>query len=241
MQRSFSNVGNTERKRQEESTMQFNTPTPITAVLDIPVGRIQFIAADRADTTVEVLPANAAKSRDVKAARQTTVEYRDGVLRIAAAPAANRILGSSGSVEVTVQLPAGSGVQAKAAAAEFRGVGRLGEVAFDGAHGQVEIDEAAGVRLTAHVGDVTIGRLAGPAQISTAKGDIRIAEAERGALVLRTQAGDVQVDAARGVCAALDAGTAHGRIHNALENTGGAPALNIHATTSHGDITARSL
>ena len=34
----------------------FDTPTPISAVLDIPAGRIQFIAADRADTAVEILP-----------------------------------------------------------------------------------------------------------------------------------------------------------------------------------------
>ena len=40
---------------------KFDTPTPISAVLDIAAGRIQFIAADRADTTVEVLPMNAAK------------------------------------------------------------------------------------------------------------------------------------------------------------------------------------
>ncbi|GAA4233049.1 hypothetical protein FHR32_004333 [Streptosporangium album] len=39
---------------------KFDTPTPVTAVLDIPAGRIQFIAADRADTTVEVLPATTA-------------------------------------------------------------------------------------------------------------------------------------------------------------------------------------
>ena len=156
---------------------KFDTPAPITAVLDIPAGRIQFIAADRADTTVEVLPANASKSRDVKAAEQTTVAYGDGVLRIEAPAAKNQILGPSGSVEVTVQLPAGSRVEAKAAGAEFRGVGRLGDVAFEGAHGAVKIDEAASVRLTAVDGDVAVGRLTGPAEISTQKGDIHIAEA----------------------------------------------------------------
>ena len=170
---------------------KFDTPAPISAVLDIPAGRIQFIAADRADTTVEVLPANASKSRDVKAAEQTTVDYGDGVLRIEAPAAKNQILGPSGSVEVTVQLPAGSRVEAKAAAAEFRGVGRLGDVAFEGAHGSVKLDEAASARLTALAGDVTVGRLGGPAEISTQKGDIRIAEAVRGTVVLRTQTGDI--------------------------------------------------
>ncbi|WP_406311484.1 DUF4097 domain-containing protein [Streptosporangium sp. NBC_01639] len=220
---------------------KFDTPTPISAVLDIPAGRVRFIAADRADATVEVLPADASKSRDVKVAQQTTVEYRDGVLRIEAS-AKNQLLGASGSIEVTVQLPAGSHVEAKAASAEFRAVGRLGDVAFEGAHGQIKLDEAASIRVTTVAGDVSIGRLGGPAQISTGKGDIRITEAVRGTVVLRTEAGEVSIGAAAGVSASLDAGTSYGRIHNALKNTDGtAAALTIHATTAYGDITARSL
>ncbi|MET9467283.1 DUF4097 family beta strand repeat-containing protein [Streptomyces sp. NPDC006544] len=221
---------------------KFTTPAPIAAVLDIPAGRIRFIAADRADTTVEVLPADAAQGRDVRAAEQTTVDYRDGVLRIEASPAKNRILGSSGRVEVTVQLPAGSRVEAKAAAAELRGVGRLGDVTFEGAQGAVKLDETASARLTLLAGDVSVGRLGGPAEISTQKGDLRITEAMGGTVTLRTEHGAISVGAARGASATLDADTAYGRIHNALRNTDGAAAgLNIHATTSYGDITARSL
>ena len=221
---------------------KFDTTAPISAVLDIPAGRIRLIAADRTDTTVEVLPANASKGRDVKAAEQTTVEYADGVLRVSAAPAKNRILGNSGSVEVTIQVPTGSRVEGKAGAAEFRAVGRFGDIAFEGAYDAIKIDEAASLRLTAVAGDVTVGRLGGPAEISTAKGDIRIDEAVRGTVLLRTAMGDVSVGAAAGVSASLDAGTAYGRIANSLQNTEGASAaLNIHATTAYGDITARSL
>jgi DUF4097 and DUF4098 domain-containing protein YvlB len=218
---------------------KFDTPTPITVVLDIPAGRVQFIAADRADTVVEVLPADASKSRDAKVAEQTKVEYGDGVLRIET-PAKNQGFGPSGSIEVTVQLPAGSRVEAKTASAELRAVGRLGDVAFQGAYRQIKIDETAGLRLTATDGDVEVGRLGGPAEISTARGDIRIAEAVRGTVVLRTQSGDISVSAAAGVSAALDAGTGYGRVSNALKNDG-STELDIRATTSHGDIVARSL
>ena len=218
---------------------KFETPAPISAVLDMPAGRVQFLAADRADTAVEVLPANASKGRDVKAAEQTKVDYADGVLRIETS-AKNQYLGPSGSIDVTVQLPAGSRVDAKAASAEFRTVGRLGDVAFEGAYGQIKLDEAASVRLTAVDGDVEIGRLGGPAQISTARGSIRITEATRGAVVLHTQTGDISVGATAGVSAALDAGTSHGRVSNALKNDG-TTELDIRATTGHGDITARSL
>jgi len=218
---------------------KFATAAPVTAVLDIPAGRVQLIAADRADTTVEVLPANPAKRRDVQSAEQTTVTYSDGILQIRTAEPDNQLFGA-GSLAVTVQLPAGSHVEARTAASELRGVGRLGDVAFEGAYRQIKIDEAASVQLTAIDGDVEVGRLSGPAKISTARGDIRIAEAVRGAVVLSTRSGDISVAAAVGVSAALDAGTAHGRVSNALKNDGSAE-LDIHASTSYGDITARSL
>ena len=221
---------------------KFDTPAPVTAVLDIPAGRIQFIAADRADTTVEIRPASVSKSRDVKAAERVEVAYADGVLRIEAADTAGRILGASGSVEVTVQLPAGSRIKATAASADFRDVGRLGDVTVESASGSITLDETAGARLALESGDVKVGRLGGPAQISTRKGDLHIAEAVDGAVTLRTEHGDISVGAARGASATLDAGTTYGRVHNALDNTDGAAArLNIHATTAHGDITARSL
>ena len=119
-------------------------------------------------------------------------------------------------------------------------MGRLGDVAFDGAYRQIKLDEATSVRLTATDGDVEVGRLGGPAEISTLRGDIRIAETTAGTVVLRTWSGDISVSAAPGVSASLDAGTSYGRINNALINDGTAE-LDIHATTSNGDITARSL
>lgn len=198
----------------------FAYTAPIAALLDIPAGLVQFIAADRDDTSVEVRPSDASKNRDVQAAEQTTVEFADGVLRINGAKG-SKILGSSGSVEITVQLPAGSRVEAKAASAEFRGVGRLGDIAFEAAQSDIKIDEADRVRLTTQAGDVSVGSLNGSAEISTQKGDITIA-------------------VAAGLSASLDAGTSYGRINNSLKNNG-TPDLTIRATTSYGDITARSL
>ncbi|MEV3890823.1 DUF4097 family beta strand repeat-containing protein [Streptomyces griseoincarnatus] len=226
----------------KNATRKFDTPAPVAAVLDVPAGHLRFIAADRTDTTVEILPANASKSRDVKAAEQTTVTYADGVLRIDAPPANNRLLGATGALEVTVQLPVGSRVEAKAASAELRGVGRLGDVVFEGAQGAVKLDEAATVRLSLLAGDITVHRLNGPADITTQKGDLRVTEAVSGSVTLRTEHGDITVGAARGTSATLDAGTAYGRIDNTLTNTDGPDAaLTLHATTGYGDVTARSL
>lgn len=220
---------------------KFDTPTPVSATFAIPAGRIQIIAADRADTTVEVRPTDAAKNRDVTAAERVQVNYADGVLRIEAVKPSNPLRGSSGSVEVTVQLPAGSNIEGKTASADLRGVGRLGDVTFEGAAGSIKVDETATARLTLASGDITVGRLNGSAQIRTHQGDLRIAEATDGTVTLRTDQGDITVAAARDSSAVLDAGISLGRVHNALRNTDGvAASLKIHATTAHGDITATS-
>jgi hypothetical protein len=234
-------LSETPASRNKEHTVQkFDTPAQISAVLDIAAGRIQLIAADRADTIVEVRPADPTKSRDRKAAEQTTVEFADGVLRIRTAEPQNQYFGPSGSLEVTVQLPSGSRVEARTASCELRGVGRLGDVCFEGAYRHIKIDEAATLRLDAVDGDVEVGRLHGPSQITTNRGAVRIGEATRGAVSVRTGMGDILVAAAPGVSASLDAGTGHGRVSNSLKNDG-ATELDIHATTGQGDITARSL
>ncbi|MCX5384516.1 DUF4097 family beta strand repeat-containing protein [Streptomyces sp. NBC_00083] len=217
------------------------TAGPVTAVLDIPAGRVLVTAAEQSVVTVEVKPADASKARDVRAAAQTTAVFTDGVLRVET-PVKNQYFGASGALEVSVQLPAGSGIVAKAGAAEFRTAGPLGDVTFDGAHGTVHIDEAATLRLNVHAGDVRVGRLVGDGVITVSAGDIHIDEAARGAVTLHTGYGAITVGAAHGASATLDAGTSYGRVSNALSNTeGAAAALNIHATTAYGDITARSL
>ncbi|MGW2693783.1 hypothetical protein [Streptomyces sp. NPDC001296] len=50
---------------------KLDTRSPMAPVLGIPAGRVQFIAAERADTTVEVLPADASKGRDALHDRAT--------------------------------------------------------------------------------------------------------------------------------------------------------------------------
>ena len=217
----------------------FATPAPITAVVSVPAGRIH-VTAGHDTTTVEIRPADPAKSRDVKLAGQTTAAYHDGTLHVTS-PAANRFLGSSGAVEVTIQLPAGSDVQATAASAQLTTTGPLGEVTLDSAQATVTVQDAATARLVTVDGDIAVGRLGGDAEIRTARGDITITETASGTLTLSTQTGKVTVGAAAGVSATLDAGVTVGRIHNALRNADATPALAIHATTTVGDITARSL
>ncbi|WP_069885501.1 DUF4097 family beta strand repeat-containing protein [Streptomyces luteocolor] len=221
---------------------KFATPAAVTAVLDIAAGHIRLIATDRTDTTVEIRPADAGKSHDVRAAEDLQVTYADGTLSITAPDPKNRLLGNSGAVEITVQLPAGSHLDATTAIGGLRGVGRLGNVTVDAQQATITLDETAGARLTVLDGDITVGRLTGPADLTAKKGDLHVTEATRGDLTLRTDHGDITVGAASTTSATLDADTAYGRVHNSLNNSAGADAaLAVRATTACGDITASSL
>jgi DUF4097 and DUF4098 domain-containing protein YvlB len=217
----------------------FTTAEPITAVLDLPAGTIQLVAAEQTETTVEVKPADPSKKRDVSAAEEAQVSYAGGVLTVQV-KAKNQYFGPSGSVAVSVQLPTGSAVEVKAASAQLKAVGRYGDFTVESSHGAIDLEDVASAKLTTSAGDIAVGRLHGPAEIRTSAGDIRIAEASRGDVVLRTDAGAIEIVAAAGTSATLDAGTASGRISNSLKNSGDAD-LNIKATTSVGDITAASL
>ncbi|MFI0241806.1 DUF4097 family beta strand repeat-containing protein [Streptomyces sp. NPDC016845] len=219
----------------------FDTPAPVLTVLDLPAARVEFVAADRADTAVRVLPGDKTKSRDTQAAQDITVQYADGVLRIEAPEAKKRLLGPGGVVTVTVQLPAGSRVRARGADIDVRSAGRLADVDFEGARATVHLEEVEGARLSLMQGDVVVGRLDGSAEIRTRSGDITVTEGVRGTVDLRTESGAISVGAAPGVSAALDARTSYGRVHNSLKNADATPGLTVRATTSYGDITARSL
>ncbi|MFJ3900170.1 DUF4097 family beta strand repeat-containing protein [Streptomyces sp. NPDC090025] len=221
---------------------KFQTSAPVTAIIDIPAGRIELVAVDGLSAaTVDVRPADADKSRDVTEAERIRIGFADGVLRIESPEAESKVFGKFGSLDVTVQLPAGSRVQAKAAAADLVGTGRLGDIDFEAAQGDVTLDATGAARLVVQAGDLTVGRLGGAAELRTQKGSLRVAEAVTGAVLLETMQGDISIGAAPGVSATLDAGTAQGRISNSLRNSdGAAAALNIRATTMQGDIAAHS-
>ncbi|MFF4188275.1 DUF4097 family beta strand repeat-containing protein [Streptomyces sp. NPDC001691] len=219
---------------------KFATTGPITTVLNIPVGRITITATEQTEATLDIQPTNPNKSRDTKAVEQCTVDYTDGVLTIEN-PVKNQYFGTTGSLDVTLTLPAHSHIQATSGGAELRTKGPLGNVTFNGAHGIVTIDETDTLHLTVHAADVTVNRLTGASDIRVAKGDITITEATHGTLTLRTEAGTITVGTTPATSATLDAATTYGRINNSLTNTQGAnPHLRIHATTNYGDINART-
>ncbi|TKK89526.1 hypothetical protein FDA94_09045 [Herbidospora galbida] len=196
---------------------KFDTPQAITAKISVPMGLVRIVAGDRADTVVSVRPSNPGGAVDVKAAEQTTVEFAGGVLDVKA-PESPRF-GKSGSIEVTVELPAGSAIEGSGMATGFTTEGRFG-----------------GSRVQTAKGDISLGTVDGPVIADTAQGDIRVAEAVSGLLDLKTSAGSIEVGVAAGVSAGLQATTGHGTLRDLRKKFDGDLTVDIRAVTSYGDI-----
>jgi DUF4097 and DUF4098 domain-containing protein YvlB len=277
----------------------FDTPEPISVTVDLSVGNVRIAASDRTDTVVEVRPSNESDESDVKAAKQTRVEYSNGTLVVKGPRARVFDLSSKNrSIEVSVDLPTGSQVYLDAAAGDFRCTGQLGECKVKTSTGHVQLEQTGPLRLDTAAGNVTVDRVTGNAEVSTgigrvrigefagaaviknsngkteigtaagdvrmraangdisidraaagvdaktANGSIRIGEVARGAVVLKTAAGDLEVGISQGTVAWLDVSTGYGHVHNTLDDASPGPELaretvEVRAHTSYGDITVR--
>ncbi|GIH18563.1 DUF4097 family beta strand repeat-containing protein [Rugosimonospora africana] len=174
----------------------FATPAPITVKLDLIAGDVHLTAGDRADTVVTVRPASD-REVDVRAAERTRVEYADGTLSVQT-PKRRGLLGrisgaaQEGRVQVTVDLPAGSGVRGASALGRMHGEGRLGECRFSTAAGDIELEQTGPLRLDTALGLVSIGSAIGDVEATTAHGHVRIGRIE-GSAEIKNLSGPVEI------------------------------------------------
>jgi hypothetical protein len=202
---------------------KFDTPEPISVAIALLVGDIRITASDRSDTVVLVSPTDPSKKSDVKAAEETRIEYSQGRLLIRAPKSWRQYtpFGGSESIDVAIELPAGSHVEGEAAVAELGCEGRLGECRFSTSAGSMRLDETGPLHLSTSAGSVTVERVRGRAEIA-ASGQVLIREIDGPAVIknlngvtwvgevtgdLRCNAanGDINVDRALGAVAAKTA------------------------------------
>jgi hypothetical protein len=206
----------------------FDTPAPILVNLEVGVGDVRITASDRTDTTVTVRPTDPGKKSDVVAAEQTRVEFADGRLLIKAPKNWRRYTprGGGESIDVAIELPAGSRLHGEAGVAALHSAGRLGECQYSTGVGDLHIEQAGPVHLSTGVGDITVGRASGHAQISTASGALRIGSVD-GTAVIKGSNGDTWIG---DVSQALRVVSANGSI--AVDHA----HATVVAKTSNGDV-----
>jgi putative adhesin len=191
----------------------FNTPEPISATIDLAAADVRVIARDRSDTVVEVRPSDSAHEPDVMAAEQTRVEYTAAGLLIRG-PKRPLSLRKVGSVDVAVELPAGSQIEADAGVGALRFAGRLGKCQAKIGAGDVEVAQAGPVDLRSGAGAITVDHVAGHAEITTDSGRLRVSHIDGSAVIKNSNGetwvgdvtGELRVNAANGAVAVGHAG-----------------------------------
>ncbi|WP_242894991.1 DUF4097 family beta strand repeat-containing protein [Actinomadura litoris] len=205
----------------------FTTPEPITADVQVFLGRVRVNAADRADTVVEVRPSDPSSEASVQAAERTVVEFSAGRLLVKSPrpKALAQLLPWRGSVEVTIDLPAGSRVRTEGSA-DVITTGALGHTTLHTSNGDLHVEEAGPLEIKTSNGDITVDRVTGPTEAVTSNGAIRIgtidgpgtAKTSTGAITVAETTGDLHLKAATGdinvgrALGVLTAKAAHGRI-----------------------------
>lgn len=242
-----SSSGHPSQPQPEEIAMPtFDTPEPISVAVELGVGDARITASDRGDTVVQVRPSDDSHEPDVRAAEQTRVEYAAGRLLVKAPK--QRGLGlfaKPGSIDLTIELPAGSHLQGDAGAATFRCVGRLGDCRIKTGVGDLQLDQTGPLDLNTGAGAITVDRVAGPAEITTGSGQVRLREVGGSAVIKNSNgdswvgeiAGDLRVNSANGdisvgcAGAGVTASTANGALR-----IGGVTRGSAALKTSFGEI-----
>ncbi|MBF6211139.1 DUF4097 family beta strand repeat protein [Nocardia puris] len=209
---------------------EFDTPEPISVVVDTYVGDVRIIAGDRDTTVVDVRPVS--KDRfDVEAADQTRVDYSAGLLRVLTPrpPVWKQaiIFGRKhGSVEVVIEVPSGSQIQADTDMGNIQTRGTLGECRLESGFGDIQVDAADALELNSGMGSIVVERARGMLRAHTSSGEVRIRHID----------GSAEIDSANGA-ATIDEVTGELRVKSANGDiTVGTAKSGVTAKTAAGAI-----
>jgi hypothetical protein len=210
----------------------FDTPRPITASVELTAGELRVVASERPDTVVHVRPADDTDERDVRALQQTRIHYASGTLTVRGPRQPGLgIFGRVGAVDVLVELPAGSTVEAKLGVGSVRCTGALGGCRLRSGAGDLQVEQAGSASLMTGMGLLTAETVTGDAKLTTGSGKLQV-RSVAGTAVLKNgngetwighAGGDVQISSANGDIAA------------------DRPAASVTANTANGDIRVREL
>jgi Putative adhesin len=166
----------------------FATPGPITVTVQVAGARVRVTASDRTDTVVLVEPINEASRPDVKVASKTKVDFAGGQLSVKTTTPGDK----SGSVAITIHLPAGSSLVAYLSHSSVHVDGPVGQCELHMASGQVQLDRIDALQANLSAGEVTIGHIGGRADIDGRAFTVRIGEVE-GAVGIESSSGQAWI------------------------------------------------
>jgi hypothetical protein len=197
----------------------YDVSGPIDLDVTASVAFVDVIASDRPDAVVEVVPSKPGRSGDESLAREATVSFDSGQVRVKV-PRRLNLFGRTDSVDVRCEVPTGSRVTIDNAYGSVRARGVLGDCRIVAKYGGVTADTVAGLILEAPYGSTEIAEVTGRLDVTAGHGTVRIGEVH----------GDARLRASHGT---MELGTAAGNVEVA---TSGAMTID----RALGDVTARS-
>lgn len=175
----------------------YDTYEPISVLLDVYAGFVQILASDRLDTVVDVRPSDPEDASDVEAAQKTRVDYADGVLTIRGPKRTFDFSKKTRSVDIVIELPTGSKVDADVTAGSTRTTGVLGETEIDMSAGHVHVDRTGPLKIDTGAGQVRVGAVTGNAEVKTGSGHVRVGSVA-GSLTVKNSNGNTEIGAVDG-------------------------------------------
>lgn len=168
--------------------LTFDTPEPVDLYVENGRGTVDVTATDTTETTVRI-------SGD----RADEFDVRDLGDRIAiiAPHRSGGLFGKDPRVDIVVELPVASGLQAKVGSSDVAAHGRFSDTRVDSGSGDVDLDIVEGDAVVhSGSGDLSVAHLVGSAHLKSGSGDVVVRRSES-PLVVTTGSGDVRVEAAR--------------------------------------------
>jgi hypothetical protein len=162
----------------------FSSPGPIRATVEVAGAQVRINAADRNDTVVGVEPLDPADNRAVQVVEKTEVDFAGGELSVKMRKAGDR----SGTVAITIDLPAGSSLVYSEAYSDLRSVGPLGRTDVNLGSGRIRLDRVDDLRASLAAGELTIDHVAGRADVQAGAAAVKIGEVEGPAKLLGSSA-----------------------------------------------------
>lgn len=207
------------RSSRSEPSSRFDVSGPIDLDIAVGVAFVDIVASDRADVVVDIVPSKPGRTGDESLAREATVSFDRGRLRVKV-PRRLNLFGRGDSVDVCCEVPTGSRVTVENANGSVRARGVLGDCRILAKYGGVTAETVANLILEAPYGSTDIAEVTGRLDATAGYGALRIARI-RGDARLRASHGSVEL------------GTAAGAVEVATSG-----ALTIDRAL--GDVTARS-
>ncbi|GAA2998143.1 DUF4097 family beta strand repeat-containing protein [Streptomyces fulvorobeus] len=215
----------------------YETPEAITATIEFEMGSLRITAGKRPDTVVEVRPTTDDK-KDVQAAEQTKVSCSGGRLTVTG-PNKRSLFGKSASLDITVELPAGSEIRCTSPMVNATVEGEVAGCRIQTSMGDIRVESAATVHLKTGHGDIWVGSVAGDAEVR-GSGQVRVGRIG-GAATVKNSNGESAIDE---VVGELRVGSSNGSVviglaHASVEAKSASGSVRI-GEVVRGKVTLRS-